>query len=404
MIDVDRLAGAHRTADERLRSLLHPASPEELLSVLGRRPLVVRGRPGRFDDVARVEDVEGILAYAPLQPGDVRVLGAPPDVCAAVRPLSYSGHGTSTVAIDRAAVVDAIDAGLTVTVEAADRFLPRVRELCSAMQALLGGRAWMNAFIAGRDAQGLGEHADGHDVFVLQLSGTKRWRLADVAIARANDDGMDPPHPMTIDVTSGDLLYVPRGHRHEVLSTAPVSVHLSLGLAPLTLGDVALSAIEQAMAAVPAASRRAAVPWTTTGPDRTAITELANEAAMAVAHTKSDDVRALYDAQLDSVDAGRDGLLVGGFLRDRATLDALRPETVLTLRTGLRVHAELDADRLVLRYHDRTITLPAAAEPWVRELLDCGRVRIGVLERWFTAEAARKLATAVVTAGLATSY
>jgi hypothetical protein len=89
-------------------------------------------------------------------------------------------------------------------------------------------------------------HYDTHDIFILQLHGTKRWTLyprnaalfaprsGSTQLAR-QDVGvaLDP-----ITIGPGDLLYVPAGQPHEVTTLDPHSVHLAIGVHPVLWRDV----------------------------------------------------------------------------------------------------------------------------------------------------------------------
>ncbi len=85
-------------------------------------------------------------------------------------------------------------------------------------------------------------HYDEVDVIVIQLTGTKRWFISDDQPTLANkwkQAGEGPPNLdnyKTIDVSPGDLLYLPRGTAHTVQSTSE-SIHLSIGFVPLTVRD-----------------------------------------------------------------------------------------------------------------------------------------------------------------------
>ena len=81
-----------------------------------------------------------------------------------------------------------------------------------------------------------------HDVFVLQVSGTKRWRIhAPVWDAPLRDQpwtdrraavqraAAEPPLIEAV-LEPGDCLYLPRGFLHAATALGGVSTHLTLGV------------------------------------------------------------------------------------------------------------------------------------------------------------------------------
>jgi hypothetical protein len=83
----------------------------------------------------------------------------------------------------------------------------------------LGQPVHVNCYLTRRGPTGLTTHCDGHDVFALQLHGTKAWFLGD-------------DYPETI-LAPGDGLYVRQGKLHRAESVSFASVHLTLGFGTL---------------------------------------------------------------------------------------------------------------------------------------------------------------------------
>lgn len=85
-------------------------------------------------------------------------------------------------------------------------------------------------------------HYDEVDVIVIQLTGRKRWFIADDESALPNRwKALGEPQPgaasyKTVDVEPGDFIYLPRGTVHTVQSTTE-SIHLSIGFTPTTVRD-----------------------------------------------------------------------------------------------------------------------------------------------------------------------
>ena len=110
----------------------------------------------------------------------------------------------------------------------------------------------MNAYYTPRAAQGLPVHHDTHDVFVLQVSGEKRWLVYEPALelplrnqkysAEMGGPG-EPVHDLVL--RPGDMLYLPRGWLHEALTSDSDSLHLTVGVNVVTWLDAFKAALEE---------------------------------------------------------------------------------------------------------------------------------------------------------------
>lgn len=149
-------------------------------------------------------------------------------------------------AIDSDAVLRAFGRGATVVLQGIHRFLPSVQRFCAGLESSIGHRVQANAYLTPAGGErGLGTHHDTHDVFVLQLSGAKRWRLyavetehpvASYPTSRRHPQPGDPVS--TLELSAGDCLYLPRGVPHDAESLDTASLHLTLGIRSPTWLDV----------------------------------------------------------------------------------------------------------------------------------------------------------------------
>lgn len=100
-------------------------------------------------------------------------------------------------------------------------------------------------FATPANSQALPPHYDPADLFILQLSGEKRWRLYDYETPLASmrhklaNPAVRPEvlacEPLDFVLKPGDLLYFPRGYVHEALTGDDHSLHLTLSIEePLT--------------------------------------------------------------------------------------------------------------------------------------------------------------------------
>lgn len=141
-------------------------------------------------------------------------------------------------------------------------------ELCSVLQEYFGFPVGCSAYLTPRASQGFPPHYDDVEVFVLQLEGSKRWRLydrpdghtcpaADRTTEFAREELGEPLQTLTLH--AGDLLYLPRGVVHQALAQADShSLHLTFSTyqrhtwRELLVGDDGLSLSHRAQKALAA--------------------------------------------------------------------------------------------------------------------------------------------------------
>lgn len=108
-----------------------------------------------------------------------------------------------------------------------------------------------NCYWTPASSQGFNAHFDNHDVIVLQVEGSKRWLLYEMAQPRALR-GLHKAyrHNCTevrqeLVLHAGESLYIPRGLVHAALAEQEESIHLTLGFLPRTVYSVLQLALEK---------------------------------------------------------------------------------------------------------------------------------------------------------------
>jgi len=129
----------------------------------------------------------------------------------------------------------------------------RQSAIAGAVMSRLGAaiqlRFQTNVYFTPPGAQGFNTHHDTHDVFILQLEGSKRWRTYPSAVQLPLPGQRffwkTPPSAPSMEFTlrQGDLFYCPRGIPHDARSTDEASVHVSLGALVGTWAELLLETI-----------------------------------------------------------------------------------------------------------------------------------------------------------------
>jgi ribosomal protein L16 Arg81 hydroxylase len=219
-----------------------------------RRPLaVVRDEAGRYDDLLSEGDVEELVCSGGLRHPGFRLVKAGEQlqvrdytVDIPWRPIPFSG----TADVER--VLSEWERGATIVLQGLHLTNPAVGALCRSLEAALGHPVQANAYYTPRAAQGLPVHHDTHDVFVLQVSGEKRWLVYEPALELPLKDQkytaeLGEPGPPVEDrvLRAGDMLYLPRGWLHEALTSETDSLHLTIGVNVVTWLDAFKAALDE---------------------------------------------------------------------------------------------------------------------------------------------------------------
>jgi lysine-specific demethylase/histidyl-hydroxylase NO66 len=165
------------------------------------------------------------------------------------RPGSHGG--THTGLIDVNAVIGAFDQGATIVLQSLQLYWRPLAVFCRLLEQRFRLPVQANAYLTPPGHSGLSLHHDVHDVFVLQQSGQKRWRLFDPVVplplkTQKWEFHLQPNGGPVLDrtLTAGERMYVPRGWPHEVVNAGDdVSLHLTIGVHARRTGDLARAAL-----------------------------------------------------------------------------------------------------------------------------------------------------------------
>lgn len=142
--------------------------------------------------------------------------------------------------------------GASLVLDAVEKIHPAVGMAAEGLERFLGTSVQANAYASWTDREGFGLHWDDHDVVVVQVHGSKRWRLyGSTREAPTFRDVESPESPegdpvADIVLAPGDVLYLPRGWWHAVTADQGTeSLHLTFGMVPHTGADLMLWVVDQ---------------------------------------------------------------------------------------------------------------------------------------------------------------
>lgn len=144
--------------------------------------------------------------------------------------------------IDPALMLAELRGGATLAWDAIDQCHPPVRVMKQEIERALGTFAFVNVYASWGNESGTNGHWDDHDIFVLQLNGRKSWKVhpATRPWPLPDDDPDIPPatYAQTLTLTSGSVLYLPRGWWHLATPVDEPSLHLTIGVLRPTNADL----------------------------------------------------------------------------------------------------------------------------------------------------------------------
>lgn len=152
--------------------------------------------------------------------------------------------------------------GATVVIDRVQEAWLPLHRLLRQVEQNLRGAVSANLYLTPERSQGFAAHIDRHDTLILQIEGSKHWRLyqeepvgaAALAEVRAliADEGTDAAGrwlgepARELELRSGEALYIPRGVFHEAAAGARASMHVTIGWSPYAWKDLLIDLVEQA--------------------------------------------------------------------------------------------------------------------------------------------------------------
>ncbi|MGU3291500.1 cupin domain-containing protein [Williamsia sp. M5A3_1d] len=225
-----------------LLRLLDPVTPGEFFnSYHGLSPLHVGRKDKRyFADMPTLDDIDSILTTTVVKTDSANgqlVRTTSPDTTEKLS-FPYRNDGR----IDIQAVYSAYADGYTLIINCVEKRSAAVAVICRNLEAELGCRVSANIYLTPPASQGFVAHFDSHDVFIIQLSGSKNWRVGHMPYVGEREPGLARPDFLNESwkrvLNSGDTMYLPKGCPHQALTGERSSLHITFGIVPLSWSDL----------------------------------------------------------------------------------------------------------------------------------------------------------------------
>jgi ribosomal protein L16 Arg81 hydroxylase len=201
------------------------------------RLLIARHLPGYFSGVLDMTELDRLVT-------STRIPATNLNLARDNDPLPLTDYTHDGAYVDKARVLALHQEGATIILRSLDQWSPGLTRLRVAAEDVFGCEAQVNVYLTPPAEKSTPPHWDTHDLFVLQIAGTKVWRLfrgertlplgderfrigRDAVLGEAEEVVLEP----------GDTLYLPRGVIHEPVARS-YSVHASLGIHSVRHFDV----------------------------------------------------------------------------------------------------------------------------------------------------------------------
>jgi hypothetical protein len=226
-------------AIDPLGKILEPCRREEFFtSSWGKTYKHIKGWPGKFRQLLPWHELNEILRRHRLDFPRLRLMrdGQRVPVSSYIRHSTNLRTRASIPRLLHAELTKHLREGATLVLDAVDELYRPIEELAEGLEFIFHEHVQVNMYAGWQTSRGFDLHWDDHEVFILQVTGRKLWRIY----------GETRPHPLTGDqsekpsnvdapvweamLEDGDLLYIPRGWWHVALPQAEPTLHLTVGI------------------------------------------------------------------------------------------------------------------------------------------------------------------------------
>lgn len=355
-------------------SLIEPIQLDEFFSEYWeKKPLhVKRSDKQYYKDLITLGNVQSALSFGGLRYPSVQLSKSGaflhPDVfCSDIR----SGEIVFSGVPDQDKLQAEYKSGATLSLPGFNRAWKPLMTLAAAVEEYLSHAVHTNIYITPGNASGFTPHYDAHEVFILQISGTKHWKIFDPPLNLPHHSQAFKPHMLTpslplmeLDLEPGDLLYLPRGFVHAANSLENASMHVTLGVTVFTYVELMTSWLHSSKNEL--AIRKALPPGFANHPELQA--SIKSEFSRLVEEFKQKlDSKQVVDGFIQRV---REGYPGRSECRQEIELNVsvINPNTKLKILTPDQYTISEDGENIVLEFGEKTMIMSKRARPLLDEM------------------------------------
>ena len=226
-----------------LQRIVAPVSEEEFRArYWERKPLIIhRGNPDYYGNLFNLQDFD---EWSRGGRGYIKTAEATAKVQA-------KHQGSSVVAIEK--LLTEIRDGHTLILDGVQEFEPKLGLLCRRLAHETSARFQTNIYLTPPQGKGFTPHWDNHAVFIMQVLGSKHWKVEKVRRTfPAKDANMEEDREIkgefySFTLQQGDMLYMPSGFVHAAECGSESSMHITMGMYPDTWDQLIGAAFKAAI-------------------------------------------------------------------------------------------------------------------------------------------------------------
>ncbi|HEY5711876.1 MAG TPA: cupin domain-containing protein [Allosphingosinicella sp.] len=237
-----------RWEDDALGFLIAPIDRDHFLDKIYEREAVIntRNEPDRYAALLTLAALDQFIASADLREGMI-------DLTNHRNRIERDSYVDDSGRVSRVAVAEEYLRGATIILPQLHDSMFHLGEFCRALEEIFSCHMQTNIYLTPSGNQGFPPHYDNHDVFVMQISGAKAWRLYGAPVetpyrGERFELGRHEAGPVTQEFTlaAGDCVYIPRGMMHDAENVGDEpSLHITVGLITKTWADLLLESISE---------------------------------------------------------------------------------------------------------------------------------------------------------------
>ena len=244
----DGAAPSPRWEEDALGFLIAPVGREAFLADhYERRALInIRSEPERYAELLTLAALDHFIASADLRDGMV-------DLTSQRSQISRDTYVDENGRVSRVAIVEEYMRGATIILPHLHDSMANLEEFCRSLEEVFCCHVQTNIYLTPPGNQGFPPHYDNHDVFVMQISGAKAWRLYGTPVETpyrgerfelGHHQAGEPTETFTLE--AGDCVYLPRGMMHDAENVGDEpSLHITVGLITKTWADLLLESVSE---------------------------------------------------------------------------------------------------------------------------------------------------------------
>lgn len=227
-----------------LEDLVAPLTEPEFLELLRTRSIRFHRGSGenRYDGLLTWQSLRSMIEAGAVPAEALRVTKE----ATVVTPVFYLENGkVNGDKLDRL-----MSSGASLIIAALSPHVPALNALCTSIGDRTAETIVAGAIATRGDGGALPCHYDGNDLFIVQVEGSKRWRIYGSPVQNPVS-GMDEPskqqsEPVFDEVLRpGDFLFLPAGYCHQCANERELSLHLGIFFKPHTAYYAVKSLLEK---------------------------------------------------------------------------------------------------------------------------------------------------------------